>query len=115
MTNYPEKMDKAILRDGRLGLHIEITNPDETDLEEIIETFFDKSELENLDKTQMVKALNGQTIASVYSNGSSVQAYLVNRTTSAQNTKTAWISYHFYGTWKTYSAPTTTCQWRRVS
>ncbi|WP_202109158.1 AAA family ATPase [Succinivibrio dextrinosolvens] len=67
MTNYPEKIDKAILRDGRLGLHIEITNPDETDLEEIIETFFDKSELENLDKTQMVKALNGQTIASVYS------------------------------------------------
>lgn len=86
MTNNPEKIDKAILRDGRLGLHIEITKPDETDLEEIIETFFEKSELEKLDKTQMVKALNGQTIASVYSilNGIRVDMVLNNADLSHQ-------------------------------
>ncbi|SFS33075.1 AAA+-type ATPase, SpoVK/Ycf46/Vps4 family [Succinivibrio dextrinosolvens] len=67
MTNYLNKIDKAILRDGRLGLHVEITNPDKTDLEEIINNYFQKSELDKLDKTQMVKALNGQTIASVFS------------------------------------------------
>ncbi|MDY6419125.1 MAG: ATP-binding protein [Succinivibrio dextrinosolvens] len=86
MTNKPDKIDKAILRDGRLGIHIEIKNPDETDLEEIIETFFEKSELEQLDKTQMVKALNGQTIASVYSilNGIRVDMVMNNADLSHQ-------------------------------
>lgn len=86
MTNNLEKIDKAIIRDGRLGLHIEITNPNEPDLEEIIETFFEKSELEKLDKTQIVKALNGQTIASVYSilNGIRVDMVMNNADLSQQ-------------------------------
>lgn len=67
MTNYLNKIDKAILRDGRLGFHIEIKNPDESDIEEIIEHYFEKEELEKLNKTEMAKALNGQSIASVFS------------------------------------------------
>jgi SpoVK/Ycf46/Vps4 family AAA+-type ATPase len=67
MTNYLDRIDKAIIREGRLGIHIEVTKPDEMDLEEIIEHCFEKSELEKLDKAQMVKALNGKTLASVFS------------------------------------------------
>ncbi len=67
MTNYLNKIDKAILRDGRLGIHIEIKNPDESDLEEIIEHYFENGELVKLNKTEMVKALYGQSIASVFS------------------------------------------------
>ena len=54
-------------------------------------------------------------IGYTYSNGSSVQSYIINRSGSAQNSKTAWVCWHLIGTWKTYSAPATTCQWRRVS
>ena len=67
MTNYLNKIDKAILRDGRLGFHIEIKNPDESDIEEIIEYYFEKAELEKLNKKEMAKALYGQSIASVFS------------------------------------------------
>ena len=86
MTNKPDKIDKAILRDGRLGIHIEIKNPDESDLEEIIEHCFEKDELKKLNKTEIVKALNGQTIASVYSilNGIRVDMVLNNADLSHQ-------------------------------
>ena len=44
-------------------------------------------------------------IGYTYSNGSSVQSYIINRSGSAQNSKTAWVCWHLIGTWKTYSAP----------
>lgn len=66
ITNYLNRIDSAILRSGRLGVHIEVKNPDEQDIEEVIESCFDNTEHEEFDLHKLSKALTGQNLANIF-------------------------------------------------
>lgn len=43
-TNYPEKLDSALIRSGRMDFHLEIKNPDRFDIIEYLNIFFERSD-----------------------------------------------------------------------
>jgi ATP-dependent Zn protease len=68
-TNYPEEVEEAAIRDGRLGNKIEIKTPDIQQLKDIVELYLLKYnehiDTKNISSEKIAKLIDGYTGASV--------------------------------------------------
>ena len=65
-TNYLEKIDSSILRDGRLGIHINFHLPTLIDIKEILEHLFEQKKINFIDSFEIfAEKLEGKNVASI--------------------------------------------------